>query len=275
MNSDYNRQVKLNLEAISSHSNFTNWVYGEIKPFVNGDVLEVGSGIGIYSEKLIGGSKVGTVFLSDIDPSYLRLLKRKFRKFQNVRVVKLDLNSDSDFGRLKRKFDSIVCMNVLEHIEEDSLAMKRIRDALRNGGRMVLLVPAHKFLYNIQDKKVGHFRRYTKHEVEEKARDLGFEVERIFYFNFFSIFGWYLYGSILKRFNINEGAFGIFDFLVPLLKFLDSYALLNFTGLSLVVILKKPNPIHLKMFCAKGLGIESLDGKSISSYPMKFRKMGE
>lgn len=275
MNSGYNRQVKLNLEAISSHSNFTNWVYGEIRPFVNGDVLEVGSGIGIYSEKLIGESRGGTIFLSDIDSSHLRSLKRKFRTFQNVRVVKLDLNSDSDFSRLKRKFDSIVCMNVLEHIEEDSLAMKRIRDALRNGGRLILVVPAHKFLYNIHDKKIGHFRRYTKHEVEDKARDLGFEVERIFYFNFFSIFAWYLYGNILKRIKINEGAFGIFDFLVPLLRFLENYVLLKFTGLSLIVILKKPSPTHLKMFGTKGLDIESLEAKSISLYPMKFRKMGE
>ena len=78
-------------------------------------------------------------------------------------MSRLDLNRIDDYEKIGyEKFDSILSLNVLEHVENDVFALQQLYRMLKDGGTMVLLVPCHKFLFNVLDKKAGHFRRYTK-----------------------------------------------------------------------------------------------------------------
>lgn len=239
----YPEEGEKHLSKVRKAQDFTDWMYQEIKPYLAGNILEVGSGIGTYSEKVIKDFPESNIVLSDIDQEYVDNLSAKYRNKNSIEVAKLDLNNKTDFenlSRLDKKINSIYALNVLEHVKNDILALNSLYDLLEPGGRVVVLVPAHKFLYNCIDKGVGHYRRYTKREVERKIRKTKFKMEKFFYFNSLSILGWYVNGNILKKSIVSEGAIGFFNKFVPYLKFFEKYILRKKLGISLIFILKKP-----------------------------------
>lgn len=229
-----------NLEVTSQSRRFSNWMYKEIFPALKGDILEIGSGLGTYSEKIIQNiSPTSNITLTDISPSYLEKLARKFSSPKNVLVSRLDLNCKEDYDKTGyEKFDSIVALNVLEHVENDGLALQQLYKMLKSDGILVLLVPCHKFLYNRIDKNVGHFRRYTKKELEFKISKTPFVVKRTFYFNMLGIVGWYLNGTLAKNGQISSPAFKVFDCFVPLSQYIERL-LDRKIGLSIICYLKK------------------------------------
>ncbi len=128
--------------------------------------------------------------------------------------------------------------------EEDSWATQvysyqNIYNILKKNGKFVLLVPAHKFLYNCIDEAIGHFRRYTRKAIESKIAQTNFKIGSLFYFNFLAIFGWYLQGNILKKTQVGTGKMKLFDSLVPIMRFVERYIILRKLGISLTVILEK------------------------------------
>ena len=140
---------------------------------------------------------------------------------------------------LREKIDTAVAVNVLEHINDDTGAFKNVYSSLKKGGHFIVLVPAHQALYNIIDKSIGHYRRYAKKDLIAKAEGAGFKVDELFYFNFFSIFVWYLNGNILKKNTLNAGFLKIFDFFVPVFRALEKNILKGKIGISLIIILEK------------------------------------
>lgn len=213
-------------------------MYEEIFHYLHGDILEVGSGLGIFSEKIINDFPQSSIHLTEISQTYISNLKKKFSN-KNVTVSKLDLNSSEDYTKIGYgKFDSIFALNVFEHVERDEFALKQMYDMLKDGGNLIILVPCHKFLYNVIDKKVGHFRRYTKKELESKIKNTDFKIIKIRYFNMLGILGWYLNGNILKNEIISDSATKIFEKIIPIEKHLEKI-LHNPTGLSLICYLKK------------------------------------
>ena len=102
-------------------------------------------------------------------------------------------------------------MNVLEHIENDVFALRQLYKMLKKDGMLIILVPCHKFLYNIIDTQVGHFKRYTKKDLESKIRNTQFTIDSIFYFNLLGIIGWYMNGSLAKNPKIDGIAPRIFE----------------------------------------------------------------
>jgi SAM-dependent methyltransferase len=240
-NEEYSAHTNLELDA-QSHR-FTRWLYNEVSAGLKGDVLEIGSGIGTYSEKIINDkSHASHVMLTDIAPSYTEALTKKFssnNNNNNVSVSKLDLNRKEDYEKIGYgKFDSILGLNVLEHVENDEFALQQLYRMLKDEGTMVLLVPCHKFLYNVLDKKAGHFRRYTKKELEYKVSKTQFIIQRIFYFNMLGIVGWYLNGGLAKNPQINGTAYRIFDSLVPVSQHIERLVCKRL-GLSIICYLRK------------------------------------
>jgi 2-polyprenyl-3-methyl-5-hydroxy-6-metoxy-1,4-benzoquinol methylase len=240
-NEEYSAHTNLELDA-QSHR-FTRWLYNEVSAGLKGDVLEIGSGIGTYSEKIINDkSRASHVMLTDIAPSYIEALTKKFfsnNNNNNVSVSKLDLNRKEDYEKIGYgKFDSILGLNVLEHVENDEFALRQLYRMLKDEGTMVLLVPCHKFLYNVLDKKAGHFRRYTKKELEYKVSKTQFIIQRIFYFNMLGIVGWYLNGGLAKNPQINGTAYRIFDSLVPVSQHIERLVGKRL-GLSIICYLRK------------------------------------
>jgi SAM-dependent methyltransferase len=238
-NEEYSGHSNLELDA-QSHR-FTEWLYHEVSAEIRGDVLEIGSGIGTYSEKIIRDiPQISQVMLTDIAPGYVETLKKKFSpNNNNVSVSRLDLNCSDDYEKIGyEKFDSILGLNVLEHVENDEFALQQLYRMLKNDGTMVLLVPCHKVLYNALDRKAGHFRRYTKKELENKISRTPFTIQRIFYFNTLGVVGWYLNGGLARNPQINGTAYKIFDSLVPLSEYIEKLIGRRF-GLSIICYLKK------------------------------------
>ena len=240
-NDDYTGHA--NLEIISASSRFNEWMYKRIKTGLRekmGNILEVGSGLGTISEKLIRDMGPSShITLTDISVRYVQLLSIKYSSFKNVSVSRMDLNTGEDYSKIGyEKYDSIIAINVLEHVRDDQLALREIYKMLKTGGILVILVPCNKFLYNVIDKGLGHFRRYTKKELCSKINETSFTILCMHYFNTVGMVGWYLNGNLLKKAAISPTASKWFDRIVPLLDCFDRVTS-NITGLSLICHLKK------------------------------------
>jgi len=234
--SDYEGRV--NLETALKRKNFTKWVIDETSSELKGNILEIGCGLGTYSEHLIKNYPNSNITLSDISLSYIHNLKEKFSS-PKIQFYKLDLNNIDDFSKIGYdKFDSIIAINVLEHVKDDEFALRELYKMLKKEGSLIILVPAYKFLYNIIDKSIGHWRRYTKKELKEKLVKNNFSIKKMHSFNILGIFGWYLNGNVFKKSEINKEASSLFDKLVPAMKIIEKLSRRKF-GLSIICYCKK------------------------------------
>jgi glycosyltransferase involved in cell wall biosynthesis len=206
------------LERMGRLSRYNDWVWQSIAPYVGERVLEVGAGIGNMTRVMYGRE---LIVATDIGVSYLQILRNRFARNPSIVVARLDLNSDDHLALEQYDFDTVVCLNVLEHIEDDRGALARLRDVLVPGGRLLLFVPADQSLYGTIDKQVGHFRRYSREELRPMIESAGFTVDKIVYQNWFGRFGWWLNGRVLKRSHLPSAQSKVFDAFVPLLRALE------------------------------------------------------
>jgi SAM-dependent methyltransferase len=204
------------LNQLAELDRYNHWIYEHISHALGRRVLEVGSGTGNITQFLCAEGREVTA--TDVVPRYRKELERIFGAFPNVRVEKLDLTAEAPDAFVADPFDSIVCLNVLEHIEDDLFALAQMRDSLAPAGKLALLVPAHRFLYGAFDRAVGHFRRYEKRELAGKLEKAGFAVREMKYFSIVAALPWLINGRLLKRDYIPSGQANLANLLVPLLK---------------------------------------------------------
>jgi glycosyltransferase involved in cell wall biosynthesis len=138
--------------------------------------------------------------------------------------------------------DSILCSNVLEHIKDEHAALRNMHAVLKPGGRLVLVVPAGRWLYGSMDRVLGHCRRYTKPEVTQQLTGEGFVVEDVFSMNKPGVLGWFMNGKVFQRKTLGKIQMKLFNALVPVFKILDP--ILPWTGLSLVVVARKREDVR-------------------------------
>ncbi|SPQ00555.1 conserved hypothetical protein [Candidatus Sulfobium mesophilum] len=224
-----------NLHLLAEADNYNAWLFDAIRPYVGKRVLEIGAGIGTFTALL---GELGHVTATDIDEACLAELSSRFFRFGNVGVMRLDI---TDIGReqsemlRKKDFDTIIGLNVLEHIEDDILALKNLR-LLVAFGRLLLIVPALRILYGVEDKAVGHIRRYEKPELVEKLSKAGWHVEKIGYLNSLGAVLWFIKNRIMKSPATSPGNVRIYDkLIVPFLSRLERTIPAPF-GQSLVAI---------------------------------------
>jgi len=230
------------LEAIGKAEKFNRWMYQTIKPWCKGEVLEIGSGAGNISQFFLEDGFYLT--LTDIRKSYCRKLETKFSDSSSLRgVEKMDL-VDPDFEKthagILGTFDTVFALNVVEHIEDDMLAVKNCRKLLKPGGNLIILVPSFGWMYNRFDVGLGHYRRYTKKSLSRLFGKSGFQILHRQYFNFTGLFGWFFSGKILQRKVIPTGQVSLFNHLIPVVKLLDNLTFRS-AGLSTIVVGKKNN----------------------------------
>jgi len=215
---------------------YYNWIRETIRPFLGNRVLEVGCGDGLFTRHLLDREKVVSI---DVSQVYVQSVLRQFKSNGNHSAFVQDV-LDPSFLRLKsHQFDTLVCLNVLEHLEDDLKALRHMRQVLTEGGRVILQVPALPILYGEMDKADRHFRRYTRKELETKLRGAGFMVEQTRFFNFVGTFGWFINGKVLRRKLLPEKQLGFFDRLVPFLAKIESMFPIPF-GQSLMAIGRTP-----------------------------------
>jgi len=222
------------LEIVSEAPRYNTWMYETIAPWVGRRVLEVGSGIGNMSEQLLRGNPEDLV-LTDIDPWYREQLRARFGSRAEVRVEGLELPDVSAGARFGQdRIDTVVALNVIEHIEDDVEAVRSMADVLSPGGRVVILVPAMETLYGEMDRELGHFRRYSRRSLTRVLTLAGLHVERLTWFSRFSVLGWWFNGRVRRERFIPVGQIRLMNALVPILR-MERFLPLPF-GLSLIAV---------------------------------------
>lgn len=202
------------LERMARAPRFNRWMYDRLAPWIGRRVLEIGSGIGNMSEHFVDRERV---VLTDTEAAYRAHLERRFGHLPRVTVAELTL-PEVPPPLLDEGIDTIICLNVLEHIEDDRAALAAMRRLLRPGGRLVLLVPALPAVYGSLDRGLGHQRRYTRELLAARSRDAGFRLRHLEYFNLAGIPGWWFVGRVLKRRLIPTQSLALYDALVPLFR---------------------------------------------------------
>jgi glycosyltransferase involved in cell wall biosynthesis len=207
------------LDSLARTQRFNRWMADTVRPLLGARVLELGSGIGNMTHYL---ARSRTLYVAtDLDEEHLARLRVRFRGRPNLQSSRCDLSDPGDFAGLEGRFDTVVCLNVLEHIDHDVAALANIRSALVPGGRAIILVPQDQAIYGTLDKVLGHYRRYSAGALQGSMEQAGFRVEQIFEFNRVTRPGWYVNGRILKRQSFSRFQLRVFDLLVPLWRRID------------------------------------------------------
>jgi SAM-dependent methyltransferase len=193
---------------------YHRWIVGELAPYLKGSVAEVGAGSGNVAERLL--LSTGIEHLTAIEPSsaMFRLLRERLDGEPRATVLRGRLGELD--GAFAGAFDSIVYLNVLEHVEDDRGELRRAHACLRPGGHLCLFVPALPWLYGRLDAEVGHLRRYGRAGLRGAVEDAGFRVVRLRYFDAAGVLPWLLYVRLLRR-ELTESTVGFYDrWIVPL-----------------------------------------------------------
>jgi glycosyltransferase involved in cell wall biosynthesis len=207
------------LDSLAGTKRFNKWMADTVRPWLGNDVLELGAGIGNMTQHLSRGRKSYTA--SDIDDEHLARLRVRFRGRPNLVSRLCDLTRPADFEDLHGRFDTVVCLNVVEHVEDDLLALRNIRSALKPGGRAIILVPQDQAIYGSLDKVLGHYRRYSEQQLRSRMEDAGFQWQQALHFNRVTRPGWRFNGQIMKRDSFGRFQLRVFDSLVPIWRRID------------------------------------------------------
>jgi len=223
------------LEVIAKADKFNQWMFETIRPYCHGNILEIGSGIGNISLFFIQNGY--SITLSDTDEYYIDQLKKTF---QETNVLPIDLVHEDfreKYARLFQTYDTVIFLNVLEHIDNEEQALENCRYLLKPGGALVVLVPAYNFLFSKMDRELQHHRRYTSKKLFTLASKKKFIVKKVFYFNAIGIVAW-TYGKFLRLHSPPSKEMKLFNNLVPLAKFIDKI-LFKKAGLSVIMVAQK------------------------------------
>jgi SAM-dependent methyltransferase len=208
------------LDAFASAPRFNQWMADTVRPYLGKSVLEIGSGMGNLTRYLV--SERREYVATDIDREHLDRLRIRLSGQPNLKVAVADASRAEDFHPFHRKMDAVLCLNVLEHIEDDAAALRNIRSALRDGGRAIVLVPAGPGIWGAIDQALGHWRRYSEEELRHRMSEAGFAVETVLKFNRVSRPGWWFSGRVLGRSKISRFQLRNFDRMVWLFRKVDA-----------------------------------------------------
>lgn len=229
-----------NLDAIRSMTNYCQWINDLVSPFVGNRLLEAGCGNGNLTEWILSRNQIMKYVGIDHSPELCSELRAQLssRRELDWTVKTMDLQSEELLALGAESFDTIVCLNVLEHIPNDGDLLKTFRTLLSPGGKLVLLVPAFQSLYGTIDAAVHHVRRYAKKDLKKKLEDAGFKIVTVNFFNVLGIFAWLWHGKILRLKVHNKTEMVSWDKVVPLLKAIENTIPIPF-GLSLFCVAEK------------------------------------
>jgi SAM-dependent methyltransferase len=216
--------------------NYFAWQGRLIEPELGQRVLEVGCGTGNFTSRILQREAVIAI---DIEPACVERLRRRFPDQPNLQTL-VAAPGDPAFAGLRQYHpDCCVCLNVLEHIEDDAGALRQMSSVLPCGGIVVLMVPAFTALYGPIDRNLGHYRRYTSKSVSQVAARANLRVVKIRYMNAVGFFGWWANARLFRREKQSAIQIAAFDrWIVPAVSTLESYFPPPF-GQSLIAVLQK------------------------------------
>jgi len=206
------------LEAMSFAQNYHKWILEEIAPYIGKDFAEIGAGVGNFSDFLLE-HKPDSLNAFEPSANMYPYLEEKFSSNPSVHTHNQFFESVS--SQYENKFDSVIYINVLEHIEDDIASLIEAQKTLKQDGHIIVFVPALPFLYSELDKSVGHFRRYTKSSLSDVANKANLQIEHIKYFDIVGILPWYIAFVLMKQ-TVTTGNISLYDKLViPIMKHIE------------------------------------------------------
>jgi 2-polyprenyl-3-methyl-5-hydroxy-6-metoxy-1,4-benzoquinol methylase len=209
------------LQNLNDANAFSRWVVDEISAWVGESVLEIGCGIGTYTLEL---AKLGkSIVAIDIEVPFIEAAKHRLQEYPNVQFLQGDATT-MDLATGHGGFDTVVLIDVLEHIEMDVSLLERFRLRLKPGGCIIIKVPAMPSLYCAMDQAIGHWRRYDRQNLSRTISSAGFQVIEVRPFNAFGVPGWWWNGRVLKRRSPPADQIALFNRLTPLFRPLDKLA---------------------------------------------------
>jgi glycosyltransferase involved in cell wall biosynthesis len=229
----YGRGVLNNLTGTPQ---YLSWLALKLRPHVGDEVLEVGAGIGNLTSRLM--SRRVLYVAAEKDPLHLHALRNRFLRTPNVSVQRIDPEAPGDLAGLENCFDTVLCLNVLEYLEDPGAVLDNLAGTLKPGGALVILVPNVPGAFGSLDRSLGHKRRYNRVSVSDLLGSRGFAVERLESFNKVALVPWWAYARLFQAGNISKLVLKIFDKSVWFCRRLD--VLMPWPGLSLVVVARKP-----------------------------------
>ena len=209
--------VRETLATMEAAERYNEWLYERCRPHLGRRVLDVGAGIGSFTERLLSDGR--TVVAVEPDAQLASILRDRFGPHANLTVVEGEAKDATDV------FDAAICFNVLEHIPDDEAALADLRERLLPDGRLLLLVPAHPSLFGRIDAALGHERRYSTKGLRALLSRCGFQVEELHPVNPVGGVGWLVSSRILRRDRIPKRPLRLYDAAVPLLRPLDGLRL--------------------------------------------------
>jgi 2-polyprenyl-3-methyl-5-hydroxy-6-metoxy-1,4-benzoquinol methylase len=222
------------LDSLNEANNYADWILSLVEPHLGHRVLEVGAGHGTITGRMAEGREV---VATDVTDRAVEVLRERFAGQPNVSIV----HGIADRTTVDGAFDSVVVLNVLEHIEDHAAALADFREMLLPGGRVILYVPAFAALYSDFDAKIGHHRRYRRSELAAVVGEAGFEIDTLHYVNSVGAFAWWLLARKLKQVPTQGGLVRVYDrAFVPLLRRWEERRTPPF-GQSLFCVARRPD----------------------------------
>jgi SAM-dependent methyltransferase len=223
------------LNSLTGTPQYLSWITRVLRPSLGDTVLEIGAGLGNLTGRLMA-RKLNYV-AAEKDPLYLHALRNRFLRTPNVTVCQLDPEKPADYSRWSGQFDTALCVNVLESVEDPAAVLRSVYDCLKPGGNVIVLVPQGKGLYGSLDRAMGHHHRFSVKEVSEILAGAGFHMERVHQLNKVGAVSWFVYGKLLGRKKIAKAALKLFDKTVWIWRRIDG--LMPWRGLSVVAIARR------------------------------------
>ena len=204
------------LDNLKLADQYNYWILSQILPYLGSTVLEVGCGNGNFTVLL--AQRCPRIVAVDLNEEYVKAAKVRLENKPGVEV----LTADATQLRWNSSFDTVVMLDVLEHIEHDVQMLRQLGDRLQPGGKLIVKVPALNCLYSPMDKAIGHYRRYQKQTLRSTFRKANLSKLSLWHFNFAGIPGWWLNGKVLGRTTPPSAQVGLFNKLVPILSTIEA-----------------------------------------------------
>jgi SAM-dependent methyltransferase len=222
------------LQGFARAPRINAWLYGKLRQSVRGDVLEIGSGIGNLSRLILRDAE--RAVLTDVDTGYLATLRDEVAAAgERASIAVWNVDEPPPAPLRERRFDAVVAANVIEHLEDDVGAVRRLASMLRAGGTLLIYVPACPFAFGTLDEGLGHHRRYTRRSLERLLDAAGLSFARPRYMNRLGLLGWLWQGRVMKRRALAPWLIAAFERLVGVARALDFLSAPLPVGLGLVV----------------------------------------
>jgi SAM-dependent methyltransferase len=225
------------LEAMAAARNYYAWIARRFAPFLGERVLEAGAGTGTFSQVLLATGQVKRLVALEPAANTYPLLARTFAGDQRVTAMQGYLGA----VELAEQVDSLVAVNVLEHVLDDTGFLQTARAAVKPGGHLLLFVPALPAIFGSLDEAFEHHRRYTRVSMSKLLANTGWQVISVRYTNLPGVLSWFIAGRILRQRTLDSRSVSLYDrLIVPPVAWIETL-LPPPIGQSLLVIARNPD----------------------------------